>query len=144
MLVAYGIVIFWVLLIALTILLWDRSKGVANTTQLNCTVVVPYRNEAANLSALVRALQGQKLERFEVIFVNDHSTDNSEEVLAKGLKDTDFSFKLLSLKEGEGKKAALTLGIGKASYELIITTLQIAKWNLVGWNLWSVVSQTSG
>ena len=93
-----------------------------NTTQLSCTVVVPYRNEAANLSALVRVLQGQKLERFEVIFVNDHSTDNSEEVLVKALRDTDFSFKLLSVTEGEGKKAALSLGIGKASYDLIITT----------------------
>ncbi len=122
MLVASGIVIFWVLLIALTIFSWDRGRGVTNTSQLSCSVVVPYRNEAANLPALVRAIQGQKLERFEVIFVNDHSTDNSEKVLLKTLKGTDFSYRLLSLTEAEGKKAALTLGIVKASYDLIITT----------------------
>ncbi|HEY9117189.1 MAG TPA: glycosyltransferase, partial [Roseivirga sp.] len=59
---------------------------------------------------------------FEVIFINDHSTDHSVTVLYEALANAQFSWKLLELVEATGKKAALKLGIEKAGHEIIVTT----------------------
>ncbi|HQP81390.1 MAG TPA: glycosyltransferase, partial [Paludibacteraceae bacterium] len=40
------------------------------------SVIICCRNEAENLPALIASLKAQSFQNFEMIFANDHSTDN--------------------------------------------------------------------
>ncbi|PIQ50294.1 MAG: hypothetical protein COW03_00705 [Cytophagales bacterium CG12_big_fil_rev_8_21_14_0_65_40_12] len=88
------------------------------------TVVVPFRNEVKNIETIFDALQAQTYANFEVIFVNDHSSDGSlkklEALINKSRKDLDV--KVLNLIYKEGKKAAIAEGIAKSSGEIMLTT----------------------
>tara|TARA_Y100000588_G_C14105890_1_gene860855 strand:- start:22 stop:1179 length:1158 start_codon:yes stop_codon:yes gene_type:complete len=101
---------------------WRRIKPQKFQCHEQLTVVVPFRNEQENLANLVAALSRQTASNFEVIFVNDNSTDNSLKVLENALLAVSFPFKILSLTADTGKKAALALGIARAQGEIILTT----------------------
>jgi poly-beta-1,6-N-acetyl-D-glucosamine synthase len=61
-------------------------------------------------------------DRFEVIIVNDHSTDTTVEQATRSLVGIENA-RLLNLPEGKaGKKAALQFGITEARFEIIATT----------------------
>ena len=122
MLAAYLIIVVWVLLIACTIYLWSKQKAKWESAVLSCSVIVPFRNEIDHLASIVKALALQDLKRVEVIFVDDHSTDDSGEVLRKALESSGLEAQVLALKDIEGKKAALSYGISKAQNDIIITT----------------------
>ncbi len=83
------------------------------------TVIVPVYNEARDLENVVRFLLKVPcpMER-EWIFIDDHSTDKSLEILKK-LK-AEFGFQLLEQPENQGKGAAIILGITKATGDYII------------------------
>lgn len=90
--------------------------------QTKISVIIPARNEEKNIGKLLKALQGQSYpnEFFEVIVVNDHSTDNTAAIVKKF-----SSVKLIELKEdniNSYKKKAIETGIAAAVGELIITT----------------------
>jgi biofilm PGA synthesis N-glycosyltransferase PgaC len=82
------------------------------------SLVVPFRNEAQNLPQLIASIENLKNKPKEIIFVNDHSEDNSVEIL----KNSSLSLDILHL-EGEkfGKKQALQKGIEHANCEYILT-----------------------
>lgn len=86
------------------------------------SIIVPFRNEARNLHALVSDLQDQSYpsELYELIFVDDHSGDGSRTILDSLLSGLPGA-RVLGLPPGkEGKKAALYHGIQKASHDLLI------------------------
>ncbi len=85
------------------------------------SVIVPYRNEAGALPALMEALGQQHLARglFEVIAVNDHSQDGGREWLA-GQTLFEGTLRLINA-QGIGKKNALSEGILAAKGSLIVT-----------------------
>lgn len=101
---------------------WVRISAKYPQVAKSVSIIVPFRNEQQNLDRLVKGLAHQKGVDFEVIFVNDHSEDNSEEQLLSSLKNSQFNYKILHLSVTQGKKAALTLGIENAQNEIIITT----------------------
>ena len=86
------------------------------------SVIIPARNEQANIDGLLQTLQEQTYPSvlFEIIVVDDHSTDATAGVVQKYP-----TVKLIQLKE-EGinsyKKKAIETGIAAASGELIVTT----------------------
>lgn len=84
------------------------------------SILVPFRNEEPNLSLLVESLKklNYSKENFEIIFVNDHSTDNGTSIIQQsGLEN----FILIDSK-GEGKKEAISTGVEQAKGELIACT----------------------
>lgn len=88
------------------------------------SVVVPFRNEASHLGALLNDLKSQTYPAFsyEVVLVDDHSSDGSYELVQRVVQG-DARFRLTRLGAGEkGKKAALTEGIRVSKGELILTT----------------------
>lgn len=104
---------------------WDslQPPSGSDKPEVTVSVVVAYRNEKSNLPFLLEALCCQDYPQalFEVILVNDHSTDGSEIPLT-GPGDMS-GFKFLDLPAGlSGKKSALQYGIAHAGRQLILTT----------------------
>lgn len=111
---------------------WKRLKKFVpggNIGNTGISIIIPVRNEAENISQLLSSLSGINYpkELFEVIIVDDHSTDSTAEVLAHAA--VDFPFRFYQLSEhlsGERtkayKKKAIELGISKSSFNLILTT----------------------
>lgn len=84
------------------------------------SVVVCCRNEAHHLPALIEALRSQHCQSFELIWVNDHSTDQTQQVLEDSL--IYFTDAQIIQSPLPGKKHAQRAGILAAKGEFIITT----------------------
>ncbi len=88
----------------------------------NVSIIIAARNEEQNIQACLESIiqLNYPTELFEVILVNDRSTDQTIEVAQKVAFN---NLKILNLSSDEkGKKAALTKGISKAKGTLIVTT----------------------
>src|SRR5262249_43058159 len=87
------------------------------------SVVVPLLNEEATVEPLyegiVAALEGASLP-FEVIFVDDGSSDHTFELLA-GLHDRDGRVRVVSFKRNFGQHPAMHAGIDRARGEVVVT-----------------------
>ena len=120
----------YLLLLLLLAYGWNRmptpsavAKGTKGMHRM-ISVVVPFRNEANQLHHLIRSLTELEYpaDRFEAIFVNDHSEDNSLEVVRSLVHDKP-NFFLVGLEDGHrGKKAAIAFGVERANGEVIATT----------------------
>lgn len=89
---------------------------------IRISVIIPARNEEENIAELLKALLGQTYPKnlFEIIVVDDHSTDKTVEIVTRFPE-----VKLLQLKDdaiNSYKKKAIEKGIAAASGELIVTT----------------------
>lgn len=87
--------------------------------------VIPIFNEAESLPELYWQLYDilssvLKHHSYEIIFINDGSTDNSVEVL-KGLSKQNESIRIISLRKNCGKAVALNKGFEAAKGEIVIT-----------------------
>ncbi len=87
------------------------------------TVVIPVRNEAANLPALLDDLSRQTYTRFEVIVADDASTDTTLMIA----QTHPAPFRLIALplpdtRTASPKKRAITASIAVATGTLIVTT----------------------
>lgn len=89
------------------------------------SVVVAARNEAENLKRLIPELLKQDYPCFELIVVNDRSSDQTERVI-KQFQDSDARIRYSATPQEEfsgmffGKKLALSIGIKTASYENLL------------------------
>ncbi len=104
---------------------WNKAvkneNGSFSTLQPPISVVVAVRNEERNIKNLLACLKKQEYPDFEIIVVNDHSEDDTYQlVAAEAAKDN--RIKIIELGLQSGKKAALTRAVAKASGEIIVTT----------------------
>lgn len=89
-------------------------------SELKISVIVACRNEERNLNQLLAALKNQTTSAFELVLINDHSTDNTKSLMESA--KSDFADILILDAVGSGKKQALKQGILSAKGDLIITT----------------------
>ncbi|HEY0743756.1 MAG TPA: glycosyltransferase [Chryseosolibacter sp.] len=82
------------------------------------SVLIPVRNERERIANVLIALSKQQYNNFEVIVINDHSSDDTVDVAKKN----SFANVSVITSNGRGKKAALDAGIKIAKGELIATT----------------------
>ena len=89
---------------------------------MNISVVIPIFNELESLPELKRQLLEnlQSFEKWEIIFIDDGSSDGSTEWLTD-LASKDNNFKLIEFYRNYGKSAALNEGFKAASGDYIIT-----------------------
>jgi len=83
------------------------------------SVVVAMRNEASNVDSLLESLLNQSYADYEVILVDDHSTDDTLSVVRRYTGDRSLR---VMVSAGEGKKHAITSGIAAARGTWIVTT----------------------
>ncbi len=89
------------------------------------SVIICAKNEAENLKKFIPAILDQEYPEFEIILVNDASTDETFEVM-EGFQALDPRIKLVNVQNIEAfwgkKKYALTLGIKKAKNPYLLFT----------------------
>lgn len=125
-----GLLIFMALVqAAFHLFFWAKISGhpsrprPADLPMLPVSVIICARNEAANLRKNLPAVLRQDYPAFEVIVVDDGSTDDTQRVLAE-FEENHTHLRTMAEKKapGTGKKAALAKGINAASHELLLLT----------------------
>jgi poly-beta-1,6-N-acetyl-D-glucosamine synthase len=88
------------------------------------SIILPVRNEEKNIAVCLESLDGLNYpkELFEIILVNDHSTDRTKAIAEQFSKLIPNLHLLDNLPGSEGKKSAITLGIQSAKGNFIATT----------------------
>lgn len=102
---------------------WNRSyalepKGV-DTPDTFVSVIVPCHNEEENIKLLISYIAQQSHQNFELIIVDDHSSDRTK-LFARRAIAPFHNMKMIEAK-GFGKKNALREGIDASVADLIVT-----------------------
>ena len=90
----------------------------------NASIIIPVRNEALQIGYLLEDLQKQHYpdDQYEIIIVNDHSSDHTAEIM-RSHTARHANIRLLELEAGEyGKKSAIQKGVSEARHRVIIST----------------------
>lgn len=89
------------------------------------SVIVCAKNEAENLNNFLPSILEQDYPQFEVVLINDASSDESLEIMER-YQAMDGQIKIVNVENNEAfwanKKYALTLGIKKAKYGYLVFT----------------------
>lgn len=102
------------------------EKGKPNTSYFNkpISIIICAKNEAKNLKENLPFFIKQHYENFELVLINDSSTDNTLAVFKEFKKQFPDKIKIVDVKANEqfwgNKKYALTLGIKAASNEYLL------------------------
>ncbi|RLD25869.1 MAG: glycosyltransferase, partial [Bacteroidetes bacterium] len=103
----------------------------STTATSSFSIIIPFRNEAGNLSELLQSLSNLHYPKhlFEILFVNDASEDNSVEIINAFFNEKPIDCALNNIRiinnirnSNSPKKDAITTAINIAQYEWIITT----------------------
>lgn len=94
------------------------------------SVIMPIYNQASFLSRAMEGLKAQSLDDWELIIINDGSTDHTDEIIKHFLKDTRISYFKNPTNEGLGNALNMgldspkesTLLIYQAMISIIVTT----------------------
>jgi len=104
---------------------WEKPFGRDITcppelaTYPGVSILVPCHNESENVGETIRWLNLQKYDHFEIIAINDGSTDNTGELLDQ-LAHTYERLRVIHLCTNQGKARGLTLGALAARHEFLI------------------------
>jgi len=118
------ITILYFILVSVFIIGWkctpDFEPNGNESVNIKISIVIPCKNEETHLRKLLSNLAQQSYQNFELILVNDHSTDRTRMIIEQ--IQTTFSKMQLVDAIGFGKKNALKEGIQLATGNLIVTT----------------------
>jgi biofilm PGA synthesis N-glycosyltransferase PgaC len=120
----FGIVYGVLILILSSLWKQDSLSDFQYGSKASVTVIIPFRNEEANLVRLFDSIKRLTFRPFQVIFVNDRSQDKGRDILEDLIehnRDVDIQFVMLD-NEGEGKKEAIKTAIKNAIGNCILTT----------------------
>ncbi len=123
----YLLAFIYFILILLLYIGWIKNKPFfiddkKNNEQLLVSIIIAVRNEENNVSNIINDILKQTYKNFELIIVDDHSTDSTAKITKDFCKQNpQIKYKELG-NNITSKKSALTKGIKNAQGKLIITT----------------------
>ncbi|WP_319370800.1 glycosyltransferase family 2 protein [uncultured Ilyobacter sp.] len=83
------------------------------------SIIIPFYNVGNYVKETIKSLESQIYREFEVIFVNDASTDKSLEIVKNSLKKVTFDYKIIDIQKNLGPSAARNTGLSKAEGEYV-------------------------
>lgn len=128
-LIALIITLFYVVLIGSFVFGFDKVedfqlKDISVKTKF--TAIVPFRNEAEHLPFLLKSISelNYPKDRFEFIFVDDESSDDSAKLIEKFLMKIQNGSKIINniRQTNAPKKDAISTAIAIANFDWIVTT----------------------
>lgn len=126
---AFAVILTLYLLLLLGLLFgWVRIRRQTMPTRTtdppSISIIVAVRNEATTIGSLLGEFSAMAFpkDRFEVILVDDHSTDLTVEVIRAAISAFPQARLLQLPGDKSGKKAALRMGIDSARFDIIATT----------------------
>ena len=88
--------------------------------KLPVSVIICANNEAENIQKFLPFIINQEYADFEIVLVNDHSTDNTLKVMKSFSVKHSFVNMITLTKGFSNKKKAVTIGINNAKYEHLL------------------------
>jgi len=126
MIIIYFVLILYAILSVLLLFFVKQHKTNGNNNYYNkFSVVIASKNEGLNIKNLIDSLKKiyYKKEYFEIIFIDDDSTDNTKFLIQQELNDFENAkYILAQYKKYKGKKGAIDLGINAAKNDYIVVT----------------------
>ena len=120
-----GIQFFFLIIIFGRLLFFNNKKTNIENTNKGLSIIITARNEYYNLKKFLPKILEQDYPEFEVIVVNDASTDETDFLLQE-LKSKYPHLNYFTVQSGinffHGKKFPLSVGIKSAKYETILLT----------------------
>ena len=93
--------------------------------KIDLSIVIPTYNEQGSVSELISSIikesEKNNFGNFEIIFVDDGSTDNTRRNIEKNLKKVKIFSKIISFRSNQGKSVALNEGFINARGEIVVT-----------------------
>ncbi|EKH2191284.1 TPA: bifunctional glycosyltransferase family 2 protein/CDP-glycerol:glycerophosphate glycerophosphotransferase [Staphylococcus pseudintermedius] len=78
---------------------------------MKLSIIIPFYNESDHITDCINAIKKQRNQNFELILINDGSTDNSETLLNKAVADYDKKVTYIKFKDNHGHAHARNVGI---------------------------------
>lgn len=85
---------------------------------MKVSVVIPCYNESATIEKIIRAVRDAPIRDFEIIVIDDGSTDGTTAILERG--DKEFADQIIYHQKNSGKGAAVRAGFAAATGDIII------------------------
>lgn len=102
-----------------------KPRKIRNINSIPVSIVISARNEAHHLIKTLPQILTQQYLEYEVVVVNDNSTDETEQVVRDFMVQYSH-LKLVNLTSSvtniQGKKFPLSIGIKSASYDVLLLT----------------------
>ncbi|MCE9599381.1 MAG: glycosyltransferase [Spirochaetia bacterium] len=95
------------------------DSGLKLNPNIPVSILIPSYNEEKVLARTIESLQQSTHKKFEILVIDDGSTDKSIDVVKK-LQKHDKRVRLIT-QANSGKSAALNFGMQKAKHEIVIT-----------------------
>ncbi len=122
-LLAFLVQLAYYLLVFLKFPLYKQKKQ--RKTRKGISIIICAKNEQKNLEQFLPRILQQDYPEFEVVVVNDSSTDQTEELLsAMSIRHKHLRFTSIPANDNflHGKKLAVTIGLKSARYEHVLLT----------------------
>jgi cellulose synthase/poly-beta-1,6-N-acetylglucosamine synthase-like glycosyltransferase len=122
------ILFFYVGLLAIIFRTKKQNKLPGSLVENSFSIVISARNEADFINKCLQSITNQNYnqEKFEIIVINDHSTDDTLEIISQfNIRHSTFNISIIDLADFdkiENKKQAITKGIENSKFEYIILT----------------------
>jgi cellulose synthase/poly-beta-1,6-N-acetylglucosamine synthase-like glycosyltransferase len=119
--------ILYLLLAGAFLVAWKNIKYYKagySLQQTMLSVIIPVRNESANILNLLKDLNAQTYpaSNFEVIVVNDNSSDDTTEIVRAFIRKASYRLLVIDLSSGSSKKKSIETGVGISRGKLMVTT----------------------
>lgn len=116
--------------------LFKRKQNNLASNNIPISIIICAKNEAQNLSLFLPSILNQEYPNFEIVLINDASSDNTLEVM-EAFKEKNTNIKIVNVINNEAfwgnKKYALTLGIKAATNQHLLFTDADCKANSKYW-----------
>jgi len=123
--VIFGIQIFYYLII-FGLFSFSKNKYIKNNFSKPISVIICAKNEAQNLTKNIPFIIHQNYPNFEIVLINDASSDETLKIMEQFKKEYPTKIKIVDVKPNEkfwgSKKYALSLGIKASKYNYLLFT----------------------